>query len=134
MPGDTPTAEFSNGGSGEDYFGINTIEALAPVLTGWNAYFRLAEAKGIFEELDGWIRRRLRCLIWRQWKRPRTRAMRLMQRGLDAERAWLSAMNGHGPWWNARGGHMHAALRAAFFQALGLVSLLDQHRRLNRTP
>src|SRR5690606_27828003 len=111
-----------------------TIEDLAPVLTGWIAYFRLAEAKGIFEELDGWIRRRLRCLIRRQWKRPRTRAMRLRQRGLDAERAWLSAMNGYGPWWNARAGHMHAAFRAAFFQALGLVSLLAQHRRLNHTP
>lgn len=110
-----------------------TIEDLAPVLTGWIAYFRLAEAKGIFEELDGWIRRRLRCLIRRQWKRPRTRALRLMQRGLDKDRAWVSAYNGHGPWWNAGAGHMHDAFRAAFFRSLGLVSLLDQHRRLQHT-
>lgn len=108
-----------------------TIEDLTPVLTGWIAYFRLAEAKGVFEELDGWIRRRLRCLLWRQWKRPRTRAARLMQRGLDEERAWVSAVNGHGPWWNAGASHMHDAFRAAFFRNLGLVSLLDQHRRLN---
>ena len=108
-----------------------TIEDLAPMLAGWIAYFRLAEAKGIFEELDGWIRRRLRCLLWRQWKRPRTRAMRLMQRGLAEERAWTSAYNGHGPWWNAGASHMNDAFRAAFFQALGLVSLLDRHRRLN---
>ena len=109
-----------------------TIEDLAPILTGWISYFRLAEAKGIFDELDGWIRRRLRCLIWRQCKRPRTRAMRLMQRGLDKERAWLSAYNGRGPWWNAGAGHMHDAFRAAFFRNVGLVSLLGQHRRLNR--
>lgn len=109
-----------------------TIEDLAPVLTGWIAYFRLAEAKGIFEELDGWLRRRLRCLIWRQWKRPRTRAMHLMQRGLDEGRAWRSAYNGRGPWWNAGASHMHDAFRASFFQSLGLVSLLDRHRRLNR--
>jgi RNA-directed DNA polymerase len=109
-----------------------TIEDLAPRLTGWISYFRLAEAKGIFEDLDGWIRRRLCRLIWRQWKRPRTRAMRLMQRGLDKERAWLSAYNGRRPWWNAGAGHMHDAFRAAFFRNLGLVSLLDQHRRLNR--
>ncbi len=108
-----------------------TIEDLAPILTGWIAYFRLAEAKGIFEALDGWIRRRLRCLIWRRWKRPRTRAMRLMQRGLDGKRAWVSAMNGHGPWWNAGASHMHDAFRATYFRTLGLVSLLDQHRRLN---
>lgn len=108
-----------------------TIEDLTPVLTGWIAYFRLTEAKSVFEELDGWIRRRLRCLLWRQWKRPRTRAARLMQRGLDEERAWVSAVNGHGPWWNAGASHMHDAFRAAFFRNLGLVSLLDQHRRLN---
>lgn len=108
-----------------------TIEDLAPVLTGWIAYFRLAEAKGIFEELDGWVRRRLRCLLWRQWKRPRTRATRLMQRGLDTDRAWVSAYNGRGPWWNAGASHMHDAYRAALFRSLGLVNLLDQHRRLN---
>lgn len=108
-----------------------TIEDLAPVLAGWIGYFRLAEAKGIFEELDGWIRRRLRCLLWRQWKRPRTRAMRLMQRGLAEERAWVSAYNGHGPWWNAGASHMHDAFRVGSFRTLGLVSLLDQHRRLN---
>jgi RNA-directed DNA polymerase len=107
-----------------------TIEDLAPILTGWIAYFRLAEAKGVFEELDGWIRRRLRCLLWRQWKRPRTRALRLMQRGLDEDRAWLSAMNGHGPWWNAGASHMHDAFRAGFFRNLGLVSLQGGHRRL----
>jgi RNA-directed DNA polymerase len=111
-----------------------TIEDLAPILTGWIAYYRLAEAKGIFEELDGWIRRRLRCLLWRQWKRPRTRAMRLTQRGLDQQRAWTSAYNGHGPWWNAGASHMHDAFRANFFRQLGLVGLLDQHRRLNRAP
>ncbi len=111
-----------------------TIRDLAPILTGWIAYFRLAEAKGVFEELDGWIRRRLRCLLWRQWKRPRTRALRLMQRGLDEDRARVSAMNGHGPWWNAGASHMHDAFRAGFFRNLGLVSLLDRHRRLNYAP
>ena len=57
-------------------------EELTPLLRGWMNYFRLAEVKGIFEELDSWIRRKLRGLIWRQWKRPYTRAKSLMQRGL----------------------------------------------------
>ena len=47
-----------------------TIEALNPVLRGWTSYFRLTEVKGALQELDGWIRRKLRCLLWRQWKRP----------------------------------------------------------------
>lgn len=110
----------------------NTVEDLTPIVRGWIGYFRLAEAKGIFEDLDGWIRRKLRCLLWRQWKRPLTRAGRLMQRGLPEERAWASANNGRGPWWNAGASHMNDAFRAGFFVTLGLPSLLTEHRRLNR--
>jgi RNA-directed DNA polymerase len=107
-----------------------TVESLTPLLRGWLQYFRLAEAKGVFEELDGWLRRKLRCILWRQWKRPRTRAQRLMQRGLDEARALASAYNGHGPWWNAGASHMNDAFRKTFFDRLGLISLLEQHRRL----
>src|SRR6185437_7138473 len=109
-----------------------TVEALRPLLRGWMQYFRLAQAKGVFEELDGWLRRKLRCVLWRQWKRPRTRRKRLMQRGLDPERAWRSAYNGRGPWWNAGASHMNDAYRAAFFVQLGLPSLIGLHRHLNR--
>lgn len=59
-----------------------------------------------FEDLDAWIRRRLRCILWRQWKQPRTRAKRLRQLGLDAERVRRCSCNGHGPWWNAGASHM----------------------------
>jgi RNA-directed DNA polymerase len=107
----------------------HTVEVLSPVVRGWVGYFRLAEAKGILENLDGWIRRRLRCILWRQWKRRPTRARRMMQRGIDEARAWRSAYNGRGPWWNAGASHMHDAFRATFFASLGLPSLL---RRLNR--
>ena len=86
----------------------------------------------MLEELDGWMRRKLRCVLWRQWKRPRTRLKRLMQRGLDRERAWRSAYNGRGPWWNAGASHMNDAYRAAFFAQLGLPSLIGLHRHLNR--
>jgi len=109
-----------------------TVKALAPVLRGWIGYFRLADAKGIFEDLDGWMRRRLRCILWRQWKRPRTRYSRLMQRGLAEERARASASNGRGPWWNAGASHMNDTFRATFFANLGLPSLLREHHRLNR--
>src|SRR5262245_65347340 len=76
-------------------------EKLTPLLRGWMNYFRLAEVKGVFEELDSWIRRKLRCVIWRQWKRTFARAKGLMKRGLERDRALKSAMNGRGPWWNA---------------------------------
>lgn len=107
-----------------------TIANLTPVLRGWMAYFRLTEVKGVLEKLDEWIRRRLRVLMWRQWKRVYTRAKTLMRRGLTKERAWRSATNGRGPWWNAGASHMNAAFPKSFFAAMGLASLLEIHQRL----
>jgi RNA-directed DNA polymerase len=107
-----------------------TIEVLNPLLRGWINYFRLTETKGVLEELDSWMRRRLRCLLWRQWKRPATRARKLRALGLSAERARLSAGNGHGPWWNAGASHLNLVLPAKYFTHKGLVSLLGTHQRL----
>jgi len=107
-----------------------TIEDLNPLLRGWITYFRLTETKGVLEELDSWMRRRLRCLLWRQWKRRATKARKLRALGLDAERARHSASNGQGPWWNAGASHMNQALPAKYFTAKGLVSLLGTHQRL----
>jgi hypothetical protein len=56
-----------------------TIGEFAPLLRGWMSYFCLTEVKGVLEELDGWVRRKLRCLLWRQWKRTITRAKALMK-------------------------------------------------------
>jgi RNA-directed DNA polymerase len=99
------------------------IEELKPKLRGWIAYYRLTEVRGVLSELDGWIRRRLRVIIWRQLKRVYTRAKALMKRGLAEERAWRSATNQRGPWWNAGASHMNQAYPASYFRELGLVSL-----------
>jgi hypothetical protein len=90
----------------------------------------LTESRSVLDDLDGWVRRRLRCLLWRQWKRPRTRARKLVALGLAAERAWLSAGNGRGPWWNAAASHLNQALPTAYFTRMGLVSLLQTQQRL----
>lgn len=103
----------------------NFVLELKPILSGWINYFRQVELKGLFEELDGWIRRRLRCILWRQWKRRHTKAKRIMKRGISEARAWKSASNGRGPWWNSGASHMNEAFPKKFFDRLGLVSLLD---------
>ena len=108
----------------------NTIHELNPILRGWAAYFKLTETKRGIEILDGWLRRKLRCILWRQWKRPYTRARNLMKAGLMENRAFRSAFNQRGPWWNSGASHMHQAFRKSYFDRLGLVSLLDTVRRL----
>lgn len=102
------------------------IEELKPLLQGWINYFCLAEVKNIFEKLDSWIRRHLRCIIWRQWKRPATRKRKLMKRGLTEKHAWISASNGRGHWWNAGAAHMNKAFPKVYFDRCGLVSFLDE--------
>ena len=103
--------------------------ALTPVLRGWISYFRLTEVRGVLEELDGWIKRKLRCLLWRQWKRPGTRTKNLQRAGLSKDRAMISAYNNHGPWWNSGSSHMNQAIKNAWFSRQGLISLLEQQRQ-----
>ena len=71
---------------------------LSPLLRGWMAYFQYTQSLQSLESLDEWRRR---CLLWRQWKRSANRARQLRRLGLDEDRAWRSAVNGRGPWWNA---------------------------------
>lgn len=103
-------------------------EDLNPVIRGWINYFRLAETKGFAEELDQWIRRRLRLILWRQWKRPRTRFSKLVKLGISKKRAALSAFNGRGPWFNSGAQHMNHALPRRIFDEIGLISTLEKMR------
>jgi RNA-directed DNA polymerase len=105
-------------------------EELNPKLRGWGNYFQLNTVRVTIEELDGWIRRKLRCVMWRQWKKNRTRTKRLMERGLSKERALKSAVNGRGAWWNSGASHMNEAFPRNYFDKLGLVSLLNMQRRI----
>jgi group II intron reverse transcriptase/maturase len=120
--------ELSHTGRGRSL--RHTVETLNPLLRGWINYFQLTASKGVLDELDGWVRRRLRCLLWRQWKRGRTRARTMRALGIDAERARVSSGNGHGPWWNAGASHLNQALPAAYFTRMGLVSLRHEWQRL----
>ena len=110
----------------------HTIEVLNPVLRGWAAYFKLAHSKTALQFIDGWVRRKLRCILWRQWKRPYTRQRSLQRLGLPEQQAWKSAVNGRGPWWNAGASHMNRAMPKVRFDRWGLVSVLDTVLRLQR--
>lgn len=101
-------------------------EDLNPVIQGWINYFGKAEVKQFAEDLDSWIRRRLRLILWRQWKRCKTRYRKLLSAGLSEERAKASSRNGRGPWWNSGASHMNDAFRKKFFDDLGLVCMLEK--------
>jgi len=108
-----------------------TVNELNPKLRGWMNYFWHIGVKGILQELDGWMRRHFRKLLWRQWKRVHTQAKRLMQLGLNERRAWVSAQNGRGSWWNTGASPMNQALPKKHFDRIGLISLLDYNYQLH---
>ncbi len=105
-------------------------EDINPILRGWMNYFRLAEVRGIFEELDSWIRRKLRCILWRQMKRSWTRVKRFLSLGFEEQHAIRSAMNQRGAWWNSGASHMNQAFKKAYFDRMGLVNLFGETRNL----
>jgi len=76
-------------------------EALRQYITGWVNYFKLADMQKLLERVDTWYRRRLRMVIWKQWKRLRTRGRNLMKLGIDKRKAW--------EWANTRKGYWHIA-------------------------
>ena len=105
---------------------LGTIQALTMILRGWRTYYALDDRKEIFELIDIHIRRHLRKLVWRAWKRPKTRERELRHRGLSSEQAWKSSVNGHGLWWNANASHTLKAFPNSVFRRMGLYSLLSK--------
>ena len=104
---------------------LQVIKEVNQFTRGWVGYFRLATVKQAFDTLDQWLRRRLRKILWEQWKKPKTRYRRLVALGVNAERARKATATGLGAWWNAGASHMHAAITNRLLAQWGLLSLLD---------
>jgi len=107
-----------------------SLKRLAPIIRGWVGYFKLSDVKAAFERLDQWLRRRIRVLYWRHWKRPKTRLREMLKRGVSYDRAKKSVGNGRGAWWNAGASHMNLTIQTKELRSLGLVSFQEEFQRL----
>jgi group II intron reverse transcriptase/maturase len=99
---------------------------------GWVGYFRLADTPSVFGELDEWLRRRLRQLIWKRWKRGKTRWRELVKLGVPPGMAALGAV-GTSPWRMAASPVVNMALNNAYLRRQGLASLAERYRQLRHT-
>jgi RNA-directed DNA polymerase len=102
-----------------------TMEELAPYMRGWRSYFGFCETPEVLRSLTGWVRRRLRCALWRQWKTPRRRRAALLALGVPPPLASSMAGSGRGPWYLALTHTLHVWLSNAYFKSLGLPSLVE---------
>ena len=92
-------------------------------LSGWRAYFGFCQTPSVLQDLDSWIRRRLRCVAWKQWKQGRTRFRELRRRGISTDLAAQSAGSVHGVWRLSRSPALSYALPGAHFRSMGLPRL-----------
>jgi group II intron reverse transcriptase/maturase len=104
-------------------------------LVGWHQFFGIASVSEMqmMRKLDAHIRRRLRAIILRHWKRKRTIAKRLVKLGVNRRAAWKQVYQGRRSWWALS--HAHAVdqgLRNAYFAKRGLIFLVDLHDRAHR--
>jgi RNA-directed DNA polymerase len=103
------------------------VQDLRQYLEGWYAYFRVAEVQSPFKELDSWVRRRLRCYVWKQWGRRQYRELR--KRGVSQDLAWNTCKSAHGPWRLSRSPALAIALPGGYFDKVGLPRLHQPSRR-----
>jgi group II intron reverse transcriptase/maturase len=108
------------------------IKRLNEYLGGWAGYFALAETPSIFRELDEWLRRRLRMCQWKQWKRVRTRVRELRALGLKELDVWEAAGSRKSYWRTAGSPPLQKALNNAYWQAQGLVALVDRYQAVRK--
>jgi len=101
--------------------------------TGWMAYFRLADAEPVFRSLDGWLRRRLRQVRWKEWKTTAAKRHNLRIRGISesSARKWAGSSKGY---WRVSGSKiLQVSLPNSYWDRLGLKTLSQTWQRLNRT-
>src|SRR5262250_674731 len=100
------------------------VKEIVPYLRGWLGYFGDCQTPSVLRDLEKWVRRRLRSVVWKQWKRGRTRFRELRKRGVSKDLAAQTAGSPHGPWRIANSPALRIALPNAYFAQLGLPPMV----------
>ena len=103
------------------------MRRLATYMVGWRGYFGFCETPEVLIGLVRWVRLRLRCALWRQWKTPRRRRAALLQLGVRPRLASNTAGSGRGPWYLARSKALSVGASNAYFRSFGLPSLFGNY-------
>lgn len=106
-------------------------ESLRRYITGWVNYFKLADMKGLLPKVDQWYRRRLRMIIWKQWKRIRTRGRNLIKLGIEKYKAWEYANTRKGYWHIANSPILTRSITNERLKQSGYIFFTDYHRKVN---
>jgi group II intron reverse transcriptase/maturase len=115
----------SNGWSNE-----RRIVKLKQYIQGWVNYFKMADIKKLLQETDEWMRRRIRMIYWKHWKRTKTRFSMLKKHGLDEQKSWEFANTRKGYWRSANSPFLKRTLQNDFLKRLGYFFFSDYYHKL----
>jgi len=110
----------SNGWSNE-----TRIRKLREYIIGWVNYFKIADIKSLLVKIDEWLRRRIRMVIWKQWKRVRTRFAKLQKLGIDKAKAWEWANTRKSYWRTSCSPILHTSLTTETLRKAGYLFFSD---------
>lgn len=105
-------------------------ERLNAYIRGWVNYYSLADMKSLAVKTDGWLRRKIRGIIWKQWKTPKTRRNELQKRGIRSDTATRVANSGKGIWRSTKTPVIHRALGNQTIKNLGYLTFTEQYQKL----
>ena len=107
------------------------MEKVKVFIRGWLGYFGIASMKTTMQRWDEWLRRRYRCYIWKQWKKPKKRAESLMKLGIPEWQAWAVSNCRKAYWHMSKNGHIQRAISKERLVQAGYMSILDRYESLH---
>ena len=110
---------------------VNRMRQLNYVIRGWVNYFRIADMKGAMQEITSHLNRRIRCLLWKQWKTCKGRMRRLIRLGINKDKAKRLAYSRKSYWHNSKTQTLHIAISNKRLKANGLVFPLDHYNKVH---
>jgi group II intron reverse transcriptase/maturase len=103
---------------------------LRQFITGWINYFKLADMKSLMQDIDEWLRSRVRMIYWKQWKRIKTKFTRLKELGISDDKAWEFANTRKGYWRTAHSPILKRSLQNKTIASLGFISMADYYLKV----
>ncbi len=103
---------------------------LGRYIMGWVNYFKIADMKRLMQTTDEWMRRRIRMIFWKQWKRVRTRFKKLQQLGIDKQKAWEYANTRKGYWRTSNSPILSRSLGNNAIKELGFIFFSEYYRQV----
>jgi group II intron reverse transcriptase/maturase len=107
---------------------VYRLKKLAEITNGWVNYFGIADGEGQLKKLDGWIRRRLRACIWKQWKKIKSKYKNLKKLGASEEKAWEYANTRKGYWRISKSPILSTTITNQRLETKGFKSLVKRYQ------